>query len=135
MTGQAEQPDREVTQGGHDLGAGGGADAAGVFGEGDVADPVERFDLPVGAGQGTELLRAGVVSGLAAERVDEFGARGAAGPVGGVPLYDDDLLGMRKFRSGGTGAVWSDGAFLLGRRAALPARDGRPGRRHRGRIG
>jgi hypothetical protein len=72
VTGQAEQPDREVAQGGHDLGAGGGADAAGVFGEGDVADPVERFDLPVGTGQGTELLRAGVVSGLAAERLDEF---------------------------------------------------------------
>jgi hypothetical protein len=49
-TGQAEQPDREIAQGGHDLGAGGGADA-GVFGEGDVTDPVERFDLPVGAGQ------------------------------------------------------------------------------------
>jgi hypothetical protein len=93
--------DREVAQGGHDLGAGGGADAAGVFGEGHVAAPVERFDLPVGAGQGTELLRAGVVSGLAAERVDEFGARVAAGQVGGVPLHD------------------------LGRRAALPARDGR----------
>jgi hypothetical protein len=26
-----------------------------------------------------------------------------------VPLHDDDLLGMWKFRSGGTGAVWSDG--------------------------
>jgi hypothetical protein len=49
----------------------------------------------VGAGQGTELLRAGVVSGLAAERLDEFGARVAAGQVGGVPLHDD-LLGMRE---------------------------------------
>jgi hypothetical protein len=46
-------------------------------------------------GQGTELLRAGVVSGLAAERLDEFGARVAAGQVGGVPLHDD-LLGMRE---------------------------------------
>jgi hypothetical protein len=110
VTGQADQPDCEVAQAGHDLGAGSGADAAGVFGEGDVADPVERFDLPVGTGQGTELLRAGVVSGLAAERLDEFGARVAAGQVGGVPLHDD-LLGMGKFRSGGTGAVWSDGAF------------------------
>jgi hypothetical protein len=100
VTGQAEQPDREVAQGGHDLGTGGGADAAGVFGEGDVADQVERFDLPVGAGQGTELLRAGVVSGLAAERVDEFGARVAAGQVGGVPLRDDDLLGMREVQVG-----------------------------------
>jgi hypothetical protein len=100
VTGQAEQPDRQVAQGGYDLGAGGGADVAGVFGEGDVADLVERFDLPVGAGQGTELLRAGVVSGLAAERVDEFGARVAAGQVGGVPLHDDDLLGMREVQVG-----------------------------------
>ena len=102
MTGEAEQRDREVAQGGHDLGAGDGADAAGVFGEGDVADPVERFDLPVGAGQGTELLRAGVASRLAAERLDEFGARVAAGQVGGVPLHDD-LLVCGKFRSGGAG--------------------------------
>jgi hypothetical protein len=135
VTGQAEQPDREVAQGGHDLGAGGGADAAGVSGEGDVADPVERFDLPVGAGQGTELLRAGVVSGLAAERVDEFGARVA--PVRSVVCRctTTTCWVCGKFRSGGTGAVWSDGAFLLGRRAALPARDGRPGHRLRGRIG
>jgi hypothetical protein len=61
---------------------------------------VERFDLPVGAGQGTELLRAGVVSGLAAERVDEFGTRVAAGQVGGVPLHDDDLLGRREVQVG-----------------------------------
>jgi hypothetical protein len=60
---------------------------------------VERFDLPVGAGQGTELLRAGMVSGLAAERVDEFGGRVAAGQVGGVPLHDD-LLGMREVQVG-----------------------------------
>jgi len=57
VTGQAEQPDREVAQVAMTW-AGGGADTAGVFGEGDVADPVERFDLPVGPGQGTELLRA-----------------------------------------------------------------------------
>jgi hypothetical protein len=100
VTGQAEQPDREVAQGGHDLGPEAVRMRAGVFGEGDVADPVERFDLPVGAGQGTELLRAGVVSGLAAERVDEPDARVAAGQVGGVPLHDDDLLGMRVVRVG-----------------------------------
>ena len=61
---------------------------------------MKRFDLPVGAGQGTELLRAGVVSGLAAERVDEFGARVAAGQVDDVPLHDDDLLGMGKVQVG-----------------------------------
>jgi hypothetical protein len=47
-----------------------------------------------------------VVSGLAAERVDEFGARVAAGQVGGVPLHDDDLLGMREVQVGWDRAVW-----------------------------
>jgi hypothetical protein len=107
VTGQAEQPDREVAQGGHDLGAGGGADAAGVFGEGDVADSVERFDLPVGAGQGTELLGAGVVSGLPADkqhpssvrarccRSDRWCAAARRGPAGHAGVFRSDGIPPR----------------------------------------
>jgi hypothetical protein len=130
VTGQAEQPDRKVAQGGHDLGAGRGADAAGVLGEDDVADPVQRFDLPVRTDQGAQLRRAGGQGGLAAERVDDLGARVAAGKVGGVPLEDDDLLGVGEAQAGwggrGPGRAMFDAAVAavngLIRRGKTPAR-------------
>jgi hypothetical protein len=67
ISGMADQADREVTQGGHDAGAGPGADAGGVLAVGDVADPVdwashcsftvrERLEQPV-LGAGSSIRR------------------------------------------------------------------------------
>jgi hypothetical protein len=42
-----QDADGEVSQGGHDGGAGAGAHLGGVFAVGDVAYVVEGFDLPV----------------------------------------------------------------------------------------
>lgn len=60
MPGELQDRDDEVPQGGHDLGAGAGADLGGVFAVGDVADVVQDFYAPVAAYPGGEL--AGVAS-------------------------------------------------------------------------
>jgi len=47
---EAQQPDYRVAQGGHDLWPGAGSVLGVVFGEGDVADPVQAvLDRPVPA--------------------------------------------------------------------------------------
>jgi hypothetical protein len=45
--GGAQHPDDQVAQGRHDAGAGAGVDLAGVLGEGDIAEVVQRLDAPV----------------------------------------------------------------------------------------
>jgi len=53
----------------------------------------------------------------------------------GLRFHDLRHTSATQFRGRGQhpGADGPDGAFLPGRGAALPVRDGRPGRRHRGR--
>ena len=67
--------DGEVAQGRHDGGAVAGADLGVVFGEDDVADPVQPvFDGPVPADGVGDLVGAGVVPGQVGDGIDGFGA-------------------------------------------------------------
>src|SRR3954468_18826894 len=73
-SGEAVTADREVAQHGHDGGAGAGADLGQVFGEGDVADPVQPvLHVPVPADDVGELLGADVGEAEAGDRVDRLG--------------------------------------------------------------
>ena len=74
VPGHFQDPDGEVAQGGHDLGAAAGADLGGVFAVADVADVVQRFDLPVAADPGGELGGGGLAGVQAGDRVDGDGA-------------------------------------------------------------
>jgi hypothetical protein len=78
-------------------------DAAGIFGEGHVPDPVQAvFDLPVSVQQCCQPGRIGLPGWQAGDRIDQLGPGASAGQVGGVPLGDDDLFGVwGKCRSGG----------------------------------
>ena len=53
----AEHADGEVTQAGHNVGAGPDADLGAVLGEGDVADVMQRLDRPVPAQVVSEASR------------------------------------------------------------------------------
>ena len=68
MAGVAEHCDGEVAQAGHGAGRAAGADLAGVFGVGDVADVVQGLDAPVAAdelgevgGPGCLTLRTSII--------------------------------------------------------------------------
>ena len=63
VSGAFEQADDEVSEDGHDAGGGAGADAGGVLVEGDVADVVERLDVPVAADDVGEFGGSGLVGG------------------------------------------------------------------------
>jgi hypothetical protein len=61
VAGQAEQADRGVAQGRHDLGSAVGADLGVVPAVGDVADPVQPvFDVPVPVQPVGDLVGGGV---------------------------------------------------------------------------
>jgi hypothetical protein len=63
MAGQPQDGEGEVSQGGHDTRAAGGADLRTVLVVVHVADPVQAvLDHPVAAGDGRELGRAGLDS-------------------------------------------------------------------------
>src|SRR5262249_33792199 len=69
-----------------------GADAAGVFAVGDVADVVQRLDSPVAADVVGEVGRAGLAGGQVGDRVDGHGGPAALGE-GADPAGDADGLG------------------------------------------
>jgi hypothetical protein len=99
VTGQADQADREVAQAGHDLGPEAArmrlVSSAKVTSRTRWSASTWRW-----RGPGHRAVAGWRGERLAAERLDEFGARVAAGQVGGVPLHDDDLLGMREIQVG-----------------------------------
>ncbi len=58
----ADQTDHQVTEGGHDSGAGSGLDLGSVLTERDVADPVDFvLDGPVPPGVGGQMFRGGLL--------------------------------------------------------------------------
>jgi hypothetical protein len=59
LAAQAQEAEGGVSQGGHDLRSGVGANLGAVFVEGDVADP-SVLDPPVPAQPGRDLSRVGV---------------------------------------------------------------------------
>ena len=78
--GLSVQADREVSQHGHDGRSVTGPDLGEVFGEGDVADPVQPvLDAPVCAERVGELGGGGLGQGQVGDCVDRLGAP-AAGP-------------------------------------------------------
>jgi hypothetical protein len=82
VASQLHDPDGEVPQRCHDLGAVASADLGGVFAVGGVTDVVEDFDVPVAAYPPGELGRGGLGDGQASDGVDGNGAplAGAQGP-------------------------------------------------------
>jgi hypothetical protein len=88
--------DGEVTEGGHDGGAGAGADLGGVLAVGDVAYVVEGFDLPVAADPGSEFVGPGLVGGEAGDGVDGDGRPFAAVAGPGLEGDGDGLGGVRE---------------------------------------
>src|SRR3954470_18407903 len=72
-------------------GAGAGADAASILGEGDVADGVEPvLDAPMVPGEAQQALRRGRLGRQAGDEVDDLGA-GLAGDL--APALDAGHLG------------------------------------------
>ncbi|HSL09596.1 MAG TPA: hypothetical protein VK887_16700 [Pseudonocardiaceae bacterium] len=68
--GEAEEADRDVSHGGHDLRGGAGADLGSVFVEGDVADMVLTvFDGPMSAVEGEDVGGVGLAGGEAGDAV------------------------------------------------------------------
>ncbi|MGW3607111.1 hypothetical protein [Micromonospora sp. NPDC005161] len=80
-SGQAEQADRGVAQGGHHAGCVAGADAAGVFAVGGVADVMQDFDGPMSAQPVGQVGGAGLGGGQVRDRVDGDGGPAAGGQV------------------------------------------------------
>ena len=71
VTGLADQADGEVTESGHDAGAGAGSGLGGVFVEGDVSDPVDFvLDRPMPPDVGGEVFRCGFPRGEARDSQD-----------------------------------------------------------------
>jgi hypothetical protein len=71
---------------------GSGADLAGVLGEGDIAEVVQRLDAPVPPDPVGEAGGACLAGGEAGDRVDRHGAPAAAGERPD-PAGDADRLG------------------------------------------
>ena len=72
---EAEEADRDVSHGGHDLWGGAGPDLGSVFVEGDVADVVFAvFSSPMAAVEGEDVGGVGLPAGEAGDAVDGLGA-------------------------------------------------------------
>jgi hypothetical protein len=88
----AQDADGEATQAGHGPWGGAGADLAGVLGEGDIAEVVQRLDAPVAAHVVGQTGGAGLGGGQAGDRVHGHGP-----PLAAVqrpdPAGDADGLG------------------------------------------
>jgi len=73
--GEAEEADRDVSHGGHDLGGGAGSDLGSVFVEGGVADVVFAvLYSPVSAVEGEDVGGVCLAGGEAGDAIDGLGA-------------------------------------------------------------
>lgn len=106
MPGHFQDPDGEVAQGGHDLGSVAGADLRGVFAVADIADVVQRLDLPVTADPGGEPGR-GCLAGVQAD--DGVDGDGPPPPAIQRPDLAGEAEGLGGVREGKAG---SDGGGL-----------------------
>ena len=118
VPGHFQDPDAEVSQGGHDLGSAAGADLGGVFAVADVADVVQHLDLPVAADPGSELGRGGLAGVQAGDRVDGDGAPFLLAAQGPDAAGEADGLGGVRERDPRRDGGDLQGAVLL---AAVPA--------------
>ena len=132
-TGTAVNADGEVAQAGHHGRSVSYPDLGEVFGEDDVADPVQAiFDTPVGAGDVGEFGSAELVLGEVGDHVDGFGVPASAAKWPALPGDLGCGLCVREADAGGDGSEL-DGAGL-GPAVALAAgdidrRDVAPGQR------
>ena len=98
-----EQADRDIPEGGHDLGAISGISGICVFGPGGVAQPVDGLDSPLAAGDGGEVRCAGPVLAQAGDGVDDFLADEGAGDVVAVAADPRDAGDLREVQVAGVG--------------------------------
>lgn len=116
---EAEQADRGVAQGGHDLGRGAGAYLGAVFVVGDVAHVVRSIlDAPVAAGVRGEVGWVGLLVGQAGDAVDGLLRAGQAAGVADVAVDAEGLVDTGEVQAcdvGGDG----DGACLVTAVAAV----------------
>jgi hypothetical protein len=92
-----QRADGEVAQGRHGARCGASPELAGVFGDGDVPDPVQAvLDRPVSADVAGELPGCGLGGGQAGHGVDGDGAPSSAGKVADAAGELDGLGGMRE---------------------------------------
>jgi hypothetical protein len=117
VAGHFHDPDGEVAQGGHDLGAVSGADLGGVLAVGHVADVVQGFDAPVAADPPGEVGGAGLGDGQAGDPVGGDSPPPARGERPDAAGDGDGLGGVREGQPGRDGGGL-DRAGLL---AAVPA--------------
>src|SRR5664279_3689127 len=93
----AVDADGEVAQYGHDRGAVAGADLAVVFGEGDVADPVQPvLDVPVAADDVGDLVGSDLALVQVGDRVDGLGAPPFAVERSATTCHLDGEAGVRE---------------------------------------
>jgi hypothetical protein len=93
--GLVERADDEVAQAGHDVGAVAGADLAGVFAEGDVADVVQAvLDAPVAADEVGQSGGAGLGVGQAGDGMHHNGPPLPCAQVTDLAGELDDLGGV-----------------------------------------
>ena len=118
---EAEQADRDVAHGGHDLGGRAGPDLGAVFVEGDVADVVGAvLDPPVAADERGDVGGVGLAGGQAADPVGGFGPNRVAGQAEGFAV-DPEGLGYGGEVEVGDVVGAGDGADLLPAVAAVNA--------------
>ncbi len=74
VAGLADEPDRQVTEGGHDARAGAGPDPGGILAERDIADPVDLVLYgPVATDVAGDVLRGGLAGVQAGDDEDRDG--------------------------------------------------------------
>ena len=96
VAGEPVAADGEVAQGGHDCGAPAGADLGQVFSEGDVADPVQRLDLPVPAYRLGDQISPCLTPAQAGDGIDRLRAPAGRADRSAASLDLDGKAGVRK---------------------------------------
>ncbi len=113
VPGHFEDSDGEVAQGRHDLGSVAGAGLGGVFAVGDIADVVQRLDLPVTAYPSGELGVGGLGGGQAGNGVDGEGPPFLLAVQGPDPAGDaNGLGGVREGKPGRDGGGFEGAVFF-----------------------